>query len=191
MEEEAFPGLFGEYALLDQINEKPSPMGVRYYISINGLIEKVALDQVAQMAVNEGTDIFYLEILGRDFLITFSIQSLQPVEHNGSAVVHTFVPRALYAEIGGKPGYKRRLVYNHNRGILVYNNESTNGSEGDQNGVKNEEYLEGSGILPVFNYPNEILFAIGRRIEGFELGRIEEALEQLRRRRREELALLA
>ncbi len=137
-----------------ELAEIEDSSGVRRKLVARGFIQRVPLNQLAQMAISEKVRIFYCKLGRRCILVAYKSGEVEGFI-NGEAHFVEAISVVLYTVLPPRSGYKRCLVYNHGRGILLYQNLEVNGSEQDQIARTDPVPIEGTQTLFVFNYPSE------------------------------------
>jgi hypothetical protein len=151
-----------------ELDEIEDSSGVRRKLVARGFIQRVKLSQLAQMAISEKVRIFYSKLGRRSVLVTYKSDEVQGFI-NGEAHFVEAISVVLYTILPARSGYKRCLVYNHGRGILLYQNLEVNGSEQDQNAKTDPVPIEGTQTLFVFDYPCEEMDLIMLLIKEHEI----------------------
>jgi hypothetical protein len=161
---------------------------VNRHTMVWGYVERVALEMIAQKAINEQTKLFYKKDGRRHLLITYG--SLEMNAYIGAeACFAEVVTSVLYTVLPPKSGYKKCLIYNHGRNILSYRNLGVNGSEGEQNDLNDSVQIPGTQTLFVFNYPSEATDTVMMVIREHERQVKDRALASKREKRRQQAQL--
>lgn len=134
-------------------------IGINRRILVWGFIEKVPLEHLAQMALNEKAKIFYRKFGKRRLLIAYKFEEMNAYIGDEAHLLEV-VTGVLYSVLPPKSAYKRCLVYNHGRKILSYQDLEVNGSEGDQAAGSDPVQTQGTQIIFVFDYPSEAVDTI-------------------------------